>query len=54
MIEIRKIMDKSDYEVIAQEGYCYVTGKPTYYQGHDCMKDCNAYGEPPYFKSPKY
>jgi|GEM_PF-5248014 len=54
MIEIRKIEDKNDYEVMAQEGHCYVVGKPVYYQGHDCLNDCNAYGEPPSYVSTKY
>jgi hypothetical protein len=52
MIEIKKIVDKDDYDVWAQEN-CRVVGKPQLYvAGQDCNNDCTAYGKPTYYVNP--
>ena len=55
MVEVKKIKDKSEVEVLSQKN-CQIVGKPTIYEGifDDCLKDCDAYGKPAYYGSPKY
>lgn len=51
-LEIKKIQDKKEIEVVVQEN-CRVEGKPQLYvPGQDCNDDCNAYGKPEYYKHP--
>ncbi len=51
-LEIKKIQDKKEIEVVVQEN-CRVVGKPELYvPGQDCLHDCNAFGKPDYYKNP--
>lgn len=51
-LEIKKIQDKKEIEVVVQEN-CTVIGKPEIYiKGQDCKHDCSAYGKPNFYKNP--
>lgn len=50
-LEIKKIQDKREIEVVVQEN-CSVYGKPEIYiPGQDCKHDCSAYGKPKFYKN---
>ncbi len=51
-LEVKKIKDKKEIEVVVQEN-CAVAGKPAIYiKGQDCKNDCTEYAKPRYYKSP--
>lgn len=51
-LEIKKIQDKKEIEIVVQEN-CRVSGKPTIYiKGQDCRSDCSKYGKPTYYENP--
>ncbi|CEN23296.1 Uncharacterised protein [[Clostridium] sordellii] len=55
MIEIKKIKDKEEIEVLSQRN-CTVAGKPNIYLGpnSDCLSNCTVYGKPKYYMSIHY
>lgn len=55
MIQVKKIKDKEEVEVLSQYN-CQVEGLSTIYEGifDNCLDDCDAYGKPAYYGSPKY
>lgn len=50
-LEVKKIKDKKEIEVVIQAN-CSVAGKPTVYiEGQDCKNDCTEFAKPRYYKN---
>lgn len=55
MLEVKKIQDKEEIEVLSQYN-CQVEGQSTLLEGlfDNCLNDCTAFDKPRYYGSPLY